>query len=297
MTLPPGYSIRRPALADAEAVAALMTAAEADEGFTADDVRHEWHHFDLDNDVWLIESRGAAVGTAGLLKRPDGAIACEAYVDPEERGRGLLTLIEERARERAPGGVLRNGVLAANAAAITLLEQRGYRPVRHFFRMVIELREPPPEPRWPAGLELRPFDRAHAEAFHDATQEAFAEEWGHARRTFEDFLHNRLEAPGASPGLWLGVWDGDELAATLTCDERRNEMGWIASLGVRKPWRNRGLGLALLHHAFGEFWRRGQRRIGLGVDAENRFGATRLYERAGMNVLTDYVVYEKRLGV
>jgi mycothiol synthase len=109
MTLPPGYSIRRPTLADAEAVAALMTAAEADEGFTADDVRHEWHHFDLDNDVWLIESRGAAVGTAGLLERPDGAIASEGYVDPEERGRGLgsalLTLIEERARERARGGV------------------------------------------------------------------------------------------------------------------------------------------------------------------------------------------------
>jgi mycothiol synthase len=74
-------------------------------------------------------------------------------------------------------------------------------------------------------------------------------------------------------------------------------MGWIASLSVRKPWRKRGLGLALLHHAFGEFWRLGERTIGLGVDAENPTGATRLYERAGMHVVSDYAVYEKRLPV
>jgi len=72
-------------------------------------------------------------------------------------------------------------------------------------------------------------------------------------------------------------------------------MGWIASVGVRKPWRRRGLGLALIHHAFSEFWRRGERKVGLGVDAENQTGATRLYERPGMHAAFDAVVYEKRL--
>jgi len=57
------------------------------------------------------------------------------------------------------------------------------------------------------------------------------------------------------------------------------------------------LGLALLHHAFTEFWRRGERAVALGVDAENPTGATRLYERAGMHMLFDAVVYEKQLGV
>jgi ribosomal protein S18 acetylase RimI-like enzyme len=66
---------------------------------------------------------------------------------------------------------------------------------------------------------------------------------------------------------------------------------------VRKPWRRRGLGLALLQHAFTEFWRRGERTVALGVDAENPTGATRLYERAGMHVLFDAVVYEKPLVV
>jgi len=302
MTLPAGYSLRPPAPDDAEAVAAVMTKAEDDaEAFTAGDVRREWHQLDVDNDVWVIESGGAVVATAELLKRADDSVHAEGYVDPEHSGRGLgsalLTLIEKRAQELAPGGRLSNGALVSNDAAVALFEHRGYQPVRHFFRMTIDLREPPPEPRWPVGLEPRPFDREHAEAFHNASQEAFAEEWGHTPRTFEDFLRRHVDEPCASLDLWLGVWDGGEIAATLICDMRRYELGWIGSIGVRKPWRRRGLGLALLHYAFGEFWRRGERTIGLGVDAENPTGATRLYERAGMRVTLEYVVCEKRLPV
>jgi ribosomal protein S18 acetylase RimI-like enzyme len=70
---------------------------------------------------------------------------------------------------------------------------------------------------------------------------------------------------------------------------------------VRRPWRKRGLGLALLNHSFGEFYRRGYRRVGLGVDAQNLTGALRLYEKAGMRAdpARRFSVYEKelRLGV
>jgi ribosomal protein S18 acetylase RimI-like enzyme len=66
-------------------------------------------------------------------------------------------------------------------------------------------------------------------------------------------------------------------------------------LGVRRPWRKRGLGLALLHHSFNEFYRRGKRKVGLGVDAQNLTGALRLYEKAGMHVDQAYDTYEKEL--
>jgi ribosomal protein S18 acetylase RimI-like enzyme len=35
--------------------------------------------------------------------------------------------------------------------------------------------------------------------------------------------------------------------------------------------------------------------IGLGVDASNPTGATRLYQRAGMVVASEHVTYEKEL--
>jgi ribosomal protein S18 acetylase RimI-like enzyme len=66
-------------------------------------------------------------------------------------------------------------------------------------------------------------------------------------------------------------------------------------LGVRRPWRKNGLGLALLYHSFSEFYRRGTPIISLGVDAASHTGATRLYQRAGMHVAAEYVSYEKEL--
>ena len=72
-------------------------------------------------------------------------------------------------------------------------------------------------------------------------------------------------------------------------------MGWVDVLGTRREHRRKGLGDALLRYAFRELYRRGARRIGLGVDSENPTGATRLYERAGMRVASQSDVYAKTL--
>jgi mycothiol synthase len=71
--------------------------------------------------------------------------------------------------------------------------------------------------------------------------------------------------------------------------------GEVDVVGVRSPWRGMGLGLALLRHALGEFYRRGVREVGLSVDAESVTGAPRLYGRAGMRVAESYVLYQKEL--
>jgi mycothiol synthase len=65
---------------------------------------------------------------------------------------------------------------------------------------------------------------------------------------------------------------------------------------TRRPWRKLGVGAALLRDAFGRFWERGERSVGLGVDAANDTGAFRLYERAGMMPVLGWVLYEKDLG-
>jgi ribosomal protein S18 acetylase RimI-like enzyme len=48
-----------------------------------------------------------------------------------------------------------------------------------------------------------------------------------------------------------------------------------------------------MRHTFGEFYKRGTTTIGLGVDSANLTGATRLYQRAGMHVAGEFVLYEK----
>jgi mycothiol synthase len=56
-----------------------------------------------------------------------------------------------------------------------------------------------------------------------------------------------------------------------------------------------GRGVALLRHAFGEFYLRGVRKVGLSVDAESATVAPRLYGGAGMQVEESYVLYQKEL--
>ena len=90
------------------------------------------------------------------------------------------------------------------------------------------------------------------------------------------------------------AWDGNEIAG-FSLNRFGKGIGWVGTLAVRRPWRKKGLGLALLRHSFGEFYKRGMTTIGLGVDASNPTGATRLYQRAGMYVAGEFVMYEKEL--
>jgi ribosomal protein S18 acetylase RimI-like enzyme len=90
------------------------------------------------------------------------------------------------------------------------------------------------------------------------------------------------------------AWDGDEVAG-FSQNRFRKGIGWIGTIAVRRPWRGKGLGIALMRHTFGEFYKRGTTTIGLGVDSANLTGATRLYQRAGMDVAGEFAMYEKEL--
>ena len=100
--------------------------------------------------------------------------------------------------------------------------------------------------------------------------------------------------------LYFLALDGDEVAGVSLCYPSADDdpdMGWVGSLGVRRPWRRTGLGLALLQRSFREFHQRGRHKVGLGVDAQNLTGATRLYTKAGMrpDPLWQTSVFEKEL--
>ena len=300
-------NVRRPTPADLSSVLALLHAYDAsvygDSDWTEDDLRHDWDEAQLERDAWLVELDGRLAGYGLFELRPNGQLVGDGYVHPEFRGRGvgttLLRLTEGRARDELNGAELRslhNATLAGDPTAPTLYAANGYRPVRHFWKMVADVDEVPLRDRI-EGIEIEQYRHPEdARALHVARNEAFAEEWGFAPPTFEEFAERQFRPPRFDPGLWWVARGGGELVGFAICDWKRNgDWGWVAALGVRAPWRRRGIGEALLRAAFAEFARRGERRVALGVDAENPTGATRLYERVGMRVLWEAVVYEKRL--
>lgn len=300
--LPDGVVLRAAEDADAEALAELMNAVEEPLGGDGDssavDVRHYWSR-SKDLKTWLAERDGRLVGSLEMFANDEGRLNADIYLHPELRGTGLdstlVRISEDEARERGLRRIM-NGILETDTDAAALLEREGYAPVRHFYRMTIDLTHGTPQPEWPAGFQLQPFElERDGEAVHAALEEAFEHEWGHTPEPAEEWQARTPTRGGYAPELWIVVRDGDEIAAATVCDARRFGMGWIAQVAVRPRWRRRGLGLAMLYEAFGRFRRRGEALAGLGVDAQNPTGATRLYERAGMRRAWAATVYEKEL--
>lgn len=296
-------TVRRPTPDDLEAVVELGNAYErafvGAETFTPEDIADEWKRLDLERDAWLVVTPGGRLaGYAVLEERGGGGFQADGYVHPELRGLGagglLIDLAETRAVERGASSI-HNATLGQDEAALRLLGERGYRSIRHFFRMAAELGEEAPEPQWPEGIRAEPFRVEDALAFHEAIEDAWQDHWDHHPRPFEQFRERLLEGPRYDPALWTVAWAGDKIAGGTICEADWYDMGWIRSLSVRRPWRRQGLGMALLLNAFREFHGRGQRQVGLGVDAESPTGATRLYERAGMKVVEKFVIFEKEL--
>lgn len=316
MVLPPGFLLRPARPHDLHAVLALMDEALRAEGdphgcsLTADELRAQWQApgFALEQDAWVVTTTdGRIVGYEELVDRGAHAyLTGDGYVHPAFTGHGigtaLLRRLDLRAREHLSQAepdlrvFIRNSVSGSDRAALALHEAEGYRPVRYFFHMEIELDAPPPPPAWPAGIELRPFQpERDMRAVYEAIESAFADHWGHVRQSFEQWKQRRLERDSFRPDLWHVAWDGLRVAGAAICRYRASGQAWISLLGVIREWRNRGLGLALLRQSFGEFYARGSRQVGLSTDADNPTGAVRLYEKAGMRPVRQYVTCEKEL--
>lgn len=296
-------NVRRPTEADVPAVTELIRAVELDIAGRPEqseqDTREEWADLDLDGEAWLIEAEAEPgrrlVGYATLDTNVHPLV--NGYTHPDFRGRGiggrLVDLTEEEARARGLA-TIQNPVFGNDEPAHDLLSGRGYKDVRRYYRMEIDLAGPPPPPAWPPGIEVAPVDTHELDRVNAALDEAFAEEWGHEPKHGIDWSSVR-ERRHPDHSLWFTAKDGTEIAAAAIADEERWGAGWVAAIGVRKPWRRRGLGEALLLHCFRELHARGKRKLALGVDAENPTGATRLYERAGMHVAYSATFFEKAL--
>jgi mycothiol synthase len=295
-------NVRAATEADFEAIAAFL--AEDEERLLGrpsrigvDDVRAWVQPAELETGSWLYEDEDTIAAFGWVEPHGDVGVAI-GIVGEEAKGCGLGGRLVERAEAALhDAGVSRihQITLAADVQASALLRARGYREVRRFWEMTIELDEAPPAPELPEGLRIEPFREGDARTFHDALDEAFEDHWEHQSRPFEEWWEERQRAPDYEPTLWFLVRDGDEVAAVVRNVPNRIGGGWVGALGVRRRWRGLGLGKALLLHTFRVFFARGTTRVGLGVDAESPTGATRLYESVGMRVDLEQVVHEKVL--
>jgi GNAT superfamily N-acetyltransferase len=292
---------RRPAVAgDAAAVAELVIAYEkslyGETAYTQADLEAEWEGSDLARDTLVLVDGDEVIAFGSLQDRGD-LWRTEAYVDPGRQGRGIgteLAVTLEGMAESRGARRLQTGVFEPDEAGRRLFAELGYRPVRVFRELRIELDSRPEQPRWPEGLVVDAFDADRdAAAFHAAQQEAFSDHWEYTAREFGQWRGFHIETEHFDPSLWGVVRAGDEVAAGAINVANRYGGGWVGVLFTRRPWRGRGVGRALLQDAFVRFWDRGERNVGLSVDADGTMGAFHLYESAGMKPALGWVMFEK----
>jgi ribosomal protein S18 acetylase RimI-like enzyme len=244
--------------------------------------------FELEKDARITDDAFAAVWDAR------GKAWLDLEGDPTS---ALLEWVENRAREKGLTRAL-SGAWDGHDSVKGLLAGAGYRPVRHSWRMRVALADVTEEPVWPEGVTARPFRPGDERTFYDVHQETFEDHWEHTEPDpYDEWAHWLLQPPVFEPDLWL-IAEEDGEPAGIEINHPRLEMpgvGWVELLGVRRAWRRRGLGRALLLQAFKEFRARGFREVGLGVDAASLTGATRLYESVGMRVTAQFDLYEKQL--
>jgi mycothiol synthase len=314
VTLPAGYTQRVATHDDIDAMLAVLHAGDVlsvGEPDTPRDFVEEVFtvpFLDPATDIWVVEDRDARVVACGDIHAVNPRLSCDAFdrVHPDHVGRGLATALldtaESRARQRMDGAETTKLWATADprdARAISLLEARGGRHIRSFLHMERAIDDVAPGDDVPDGVRFRPFradDRHDWSTFHEVLEASFADHFG-----FESIDLATFEA------MWTGfpTWD-PSLVTFAEADDRvvgvvvsnvtsTSGLAWLSDVGVLPAYRGRGIAKALLLRAFADLRAKGCGRVRLNVDAENTTGATRLYERVGMHVRREWMVFEKTL--
>jgi ribosomal protein S18 acetylase RimI-like enzyme len=306
------YSIQAATEAFLPAIYDLMVASDIAEYGVADtditDITEAWQAkgFSLASDSWLALMPDQTLAGYGAVHRLGTVdVQAEAYIHPQHINTDIvatfLRLIELRARqelEAAPPEtkvVLVSWTNATNSSSQHIHLEQGFSLVRYFARMELEMQQAPLEPNLPAGIAIRPFVFGQDDfTVYQAIEESFSDHWGHIPESFEEWSHRKFKQIKFDPSFWF-VATADSEIVGVSLGRAQPSEGSINSLGIKRDWRKRGIGMALLRHSFGKFYQQGQRFVRLSVDTESLTDATRLYEQAGMRVARKFARYEKTL--
>ncbi len=280
------------------------------------------------SDAVLVLDRDDIVAFGWAQTRGGGErVLLWGAVHPDHRRQGigtaLLGWLERRAAALAAqrGGPVEVEVRApdSNVGLATLASRRDLVVSRWWYQMQRRLDTPPAPARPPPdGVTVAHFSHALDEAVRVAHNDAFADHWGSDPRSAQDWAqwftggrHFRADlsfvALGDGP---RGRPDGGRpdggspagaevvgylLSYVFEPDAEHNGYteGWVGQVGVRPPWRDRGLGRCLLTHALRAYQVAGLERAGLDVDTANVTGALGLYRSVGFAPIRTSVSYTR----
>jgi GNAT superfamily N-acetyltransferase len=259
--------------------AAIMERVEGDV-YDVDELAHVIQ--DDEDSAWLLAARGdEAVGCG--VGRPS-SIAASLYamarVLPEERRHGVGTTLYEALSEHASRLGLTSlwgRIEEGDAASLRFAENRGFREVGREYEVVLDVAEADLAGDAPDGVELvslaeRP-DLEHLvhEVDVEVGPDVPSHEEGHEPMTYERWHATYLEGPGAMPAACIVALAEGEVVG-YTGLRRRGSISPTAEnmlTAVRRPWRRRGIAVALKREQIRRAWEAGVEQIYTTNDESN----------------------------
>ncbi|MGC5018558.1 GNAT family N-acetyltransferase [Micromonospora sp. DT47] len=303
MTLPAGWTARRPTKDDVPAILAVVHAADTFAvgypDFDAEDVEAALTapFFDPQRDSWLVADPEGTVVAWATLDNPTGVGRefVEVHVDPE-RGGSLRAPLLARQLDRVAGRAAERGLPALTVrAAVSApethwaaeLAEVGFTRVKRYVRMTRPLAGLPAEPAAPTGVTIRALrvdDEADLRLFHRIFDTAFRDTPDYEPLDF-DRWREQIPTYGRVWDEWfVAEVDGEPAGALQSSDQALDQdMGWVRTLSVLPAYRRRGVGAALLWRAFTVYAAKGRGSAGLGVDLTNPTVPVTLYRSVGLH--------------
>jgi mycothiol synthase len=299
--------IRRPRFEDAHAVVTIIN------GCTVDDIGMAVLTLDeLDperlEDFEVAVERGRVEAVLEFATdREVPELYFEGFVAPGARGRGLGTMLVERAGLRAQELATdtgRNARLLTNVmsdGARKIVEAAGYRQVRFEYAMWMDLSHEAIREVTVEGLEVVPYVEGRDDrAMWKVMREGLGDDWEEGRPTeMEPWIESHKEPPAYEASLWFLAYSDGRLVGGIMGRSwwgAQHDVGHVKNLAVLPRERRGGVGRALLLHLATTFRGRGKRAMVLGVDGDNATRARAFYERVGMNARAATYDYAKEVA-
>ncbi len=255
-------------------------------GVQAAHVRQRWQvpGYDIG---WVAVDEDRIVGHTAL----DGSGDASVLAQEPAVGDALVTRVVERARERGFAYVAIT-VDSGDERLTELVKRNAFTLDREILRMWRPLNGDLPEPMWADGISVRtyaPADGERVQAVLDAQYGGWDADY--VARPHDAWLAFMTQHDDFDPAMWfLAERDGELVGCALHWKESKERRGWVKDIAVSSSERGKGIGRALLHHAFRAYAERGVEQVGLKVDSTNPSGALQLYDRLGF-------VTDQRLGI
>ncbi len=259
--------------------------------------------FHPETDLFIAESSNGIIGsTRVFLEQGIQRAILDCMVHPRHRKRGVASALVREAvvhAENEHSRVVQVCIPESNLTAKTCASRLGFKFIRRFMEMKLDLGRGRLPTADPIGYIIRHFDPAEADRLAKIQNRAFADSWGFNPNTTDEIAY-RTGLGCSAENIILAEVNGRPIGYCWTQllkeDDRTADgmQGVIHMLGVDPDFRRRGIGRNVLLAGLWHLKRNGVTLVRLTADGEEA-AVLRLYQSVGFEIYSRSEWYEKRL--